>query len=356
MSTQSTALEELIELLAPERIAEDVFRGRCPRERVRQVYGGQVAGQALAAAGATVPAGRTVHSLHAYFVRPGDPAEPVLYDVTRLGDGHAATTRSVSAVQHDQVIFTLSASFHRAEAGLTHQDPMPQVPDPESLATYEERLAEAFGGPVAPLRQPFDLRFVGPLSFDVMRDPALRADRNLVWLRTDGTLPEAAPADAVLPDAALPDDPLLAGPPPVDPRSVAPRSSGPSSRTPPYAGPSCGGGARPAAAAPLLHEILLTYISDITLLDTVALFHGLSWGRGLTSGVSLDHAMWFHQPFRADQWLLYAQETPVAHGGRGLVRGQVFTRDGRLVASVAQEGLIRVPRSGRTRRTGPPAT
>ena len=165
---------------------------------------------------------------------------------------------------------------------------MPEVADPESMRTYAERIAAAFDQPVRPLRQPFDMRFAGPLSFEAARQPALRTNKNLVWLRADGDLPPTGPPEG------------------------------------------------------LLHACLLTYISDITLLDTVMLQHGLMWGHDVASGASLDHSMWFHRPFRVDDWLLYAQETPVAYGARGMVRGQVFTRDGRLVASVAQEGLIRL--------------
>lgn len=280
----SDPLRKLIELLDLEQIEANIFRGRSPSGRVQRVFGGQVAGQALVAAGRTAPADRPVHSLHAYFIRPGDPSVPIVYEVDRVRDGRSFTTRRVSAIQHGKTIFTLSASFHHAEDGPQHQASMPQVPEPESLPTYDERLAKAFDQPVKQHRQPFDLRFIGPLSFEAAADPALRTSENLLWLRVDGDVP---------------DDPLL-------------------------------------------HVCLMTYASDISLLDTVVLAQGLAWGSGLTSGASLDHAMWFHQPFRTDEWLLYAQETPVAGGARGLARGQVFTRDGRLVVSVVQEGLIRV--------------
>lgn len=278
------SLKELLDLLDLEQIELDIFRGRSPQDRVQRVFGGQVAGQALVAAGRTVPADRPVHSLHAYFIRPGDPTVPIIYQVDRVRDGRSFTTRRVSAIQHGKVIFTLSASFHRAEPGPAHQRPMPDVPPPESLETYEERLAKVFGQPADSFARPVDLRFVGPLTWEAGNDPALRVTRNTVWLRFDGDLP---------------DDPLL-------------------------------------------HVCLMTYASDMTLLDTVLLAHGLSWTDGRTSGASLDHAMWFHRPFRADSWLLYAQETPVAAGARGLARGEVFTRDGELVVSVVQEGLIRV--------------
>jgi acyl-CoA thioesterase-2 len=251
------------------------------------VFGGQVAGQALVAAGRTVPADRPVHSLHAYFIRPGDPAVPIVYLTDRVRDGRSFTTRRVSAVQHGETIFTLSASFHRPEPGPVHADPMPDAPPPESLERATGRLRRMLGEDHARhFDQPIDLRSVGPLSAEAARDPALRTTRNLIWLRVDGELPED----------------------------------------------------------PLLHVCLMTYASDMTLLDSVLTGHGLSWLDGRTSGASLDHAMWFHRPFRADRWLLYAQESPVASGARGLARGQVFTAGGELVVSVVQEGLIRVGR------------
>jgi acyl-CoA thioesterase II len=284
----NSALKELLDLLDLEQIEVNIFRGRSPEERQQRVFGGQVAGQALVAAGRTVPDDRSVHSLHAYFIRPGDPAVPIIYSVDRVRDGRSFTTRRVSAVQHGKVIFTLSASFQVAEDGLEHQAAMPDVPGPEGLPTFPERLEKLFG----PLDddfhswRPVDLRHVTPLSVEAARDPALRGPESRVWLRVDGELP---------------DDPLL-------------------------------------------HVCLMTYASDMTLLDTVLLNQGLTWGQGQTMGASLDHAMWFHRPFRADQWLLYAQDTPNASGARGLARGQVFTREGELVVSVVQEGLIRVRR------------
>ncbi|HEY3735024.1 MAG TPA: acyl-CoA thioesterase II [Streptosporangiaceae bacterium] len=281
-------LADLLDLLDLEQIEADIFRGRSPDERVQRVFGGQVAGQALVAAGRTVPADRPVHSLHAYFIRPGDPAVPLVYMVDRVRDGRSFTTRRVSVIQHGKTIFTLSASFHHAEPGPEHATAMPEVPPPDSVTPTAERLEKLFG----PLdsryermlrRNPVDLRFPGPLTVEAQHDPSLRTTRNLVWLRVDGELP---------------DDPLL-------------------------------------------HVCLMTYASDMTLLDSVLLAHGLSWVDGHTIGASLDHAMWFHRPFRADDWLLYAQESPVASGARGLARGQVFTQDGQLVVSVVQEGLIR---------------
>jgi acyl-CoA thioesterase II len=281
----SDALERLLDLLDLEQIEVNIFRGRSPDETVQRVFGGQVAGQALVAAGRTVPADRAVHSLHAYFIRPGDPAVPLVYMVDRVRDGHSFTTRRVAAVQHGRTIFTLSASFHRPEPGLVHAMPMPDVPPPEDLEPNVARLERALGVSLPPQVKdsPIDLRSAGALSIEAQRDPSLRTAHNFVWLRVNGELP---------------DDPLL-------------------------------------------HVCLMTYASDLTLLDTVLLEHGVSWYDGQTSGASLDHAMWFHRPFRADQWLLYAQESPIAYGARGLARGEVFTAGGDLVVSVVQEGLIR---------------
>ncbi|GAA0362519.1 acyl-CoA thioesterase II [Actinoallomurus spadix] len=282
----NAALKELLELLDLEQIEADIFRGRSPEERQQRVFGGQVAGQALVAAGRTVPDDRRVHSLHAYFIRPGDPSVPLVYTVDRVRDGRSFTTRRVSAIQHGKVIFTLSASFQIAEDGPSHQAPMPEVPGPEELPTFQERMERLFGKLDNEFmrNRPIDLRHVTPLTWEAARDPELVGPESLVWLRVAGELP---------------DDPLL-------------------------------------------HVCLMTYASDMTLLDTVLLNHGLAWGDRKTMGASLDHAMWFHRPFRADEWLLYAQDTPNASGARGLARGQVFTRTGELVVSVVQEGLIRV--------------
>jgi acyl-CoA thioesterase-2 len=285
----SDALDQLLELLDLEQIEVNIFRGRSPDETRQRVFGGQVAGQALVAAGRTVPADRPVHSLHAYFIRPGDPSVPIVYTVDRVRDGRSFTTRRVTAIQHGKPIFTLSASFHHPEQGFEHATPMPAVPAPEELRSNAERLAEALGAQLPPnfRDSPIELRSVGPLSVEISRNPALRGQGkqgNLVWLR----VMEQLPGD------------------------------------------------------PLLHVCLMTYVSDLTLLETVLLQHDASWLDGTTAGASLDHAMWFHRPFRADSWLLYAQESPIASGGRGLARGQVFTAEGELVVSVVQEGLIRL--------------
>jgi acyl-CoA thioesterase II len=293
----SDSLDKLLDLLDLEQIEVNIFRGRSPDETLQRVFGGQVAGQALVAAGRTVPDDRPVHSLHAYFLRPGDPSVPLVYTVDRVRDGGSFSTRRVTAIQHGKPIFAMSASFHHPEPGLEHASAMPRVPPPESLRSSAERLEEAIGAPLPPHYRdsPIDLRSVGPLSIEATRDPALRTSQNLVWLRVAGELP---------------DDPLL-------------------------------------------HVCLMTYASDITVLDTVLIKHGVSWHDGRTSGASLDHAMWFHRPFRADQWLLYAQESPIAYGARGLARGEVYTASGDLVVSVVQEGLIRTtPKPGPKENAG----
>jgi len=271
----STALDSLTDLLDLEQIEVNIFRGRSPSDWRQRVFGGQVAGQALVAAGRTVPPDRPVHSLHAYFIRPGDPSTPIVYTVDRVRDGRSFTTRRVSAIQHGKTIFTLSASFHHPEPGIQHAVAMPPVPPPDSIA----RLAD--DGLLA--GNPIDLRFVGPSRVDSGGQRIADTEHNLVWLRANGELP---------------DDPLL-------------------------------------------HVCLMTYASDLTLLDSVLRRHGLSWVDGQTSGASLDHAMWFHRPLRADRWLLYDQESPTAAGARGLAWGHVFTDEGELVVSVVQEGLVR---------------
>jgi acyl-CoA thioesterase II len=283
----TSALDGVVSLLDLEQIERDIFRGESPPGEGRQrVFGGQVAGQALVAAGRTVPSDRQVHSLHAYFIRPGDPAVPLIYIVERVRDGKSFTTRRVSTVQHGKTIFTLSASFHRPEPGFEHADPMPDIPGPDEVEPTADRLRRLYGPSAERFWRadsPIEIRHVGPLTAEAARDPSLATSRNVVWLRANGELP---------------DDPLL-------------------------------------------HVCLMTYASDMTLLDTVLLAHGLSWEDSLLAGASLDHAMWFHRPFRADRWLLYAQDSPIASGARGLARGEVYTQDGHLVVSVVQEGLLR---------------
>jgi acyl-CoA thioesterase II len=280
------ALDAVVELLDLEQIELNIFRGRSPEgERRQRVFGGQVAGQALVAAGRTVPADRPVHSLHAYFIRPGDPSVPLVYLVERVRDGRSFTTRRVTVVQHGETIFTLSASFHLSEpGGLEHFIPMPVVPGPEEIEPAWVRLRRLYGEAAEEYARdnPIDIRHVGPLAGEARAGRSELAG-NLVWLRADGELP---------------DDPLL-------------------------------------------HVCLMTYASDMTLLDTVLRAHGVSWADGGITGASLDHAMWFHRPFRADRWLLYAQDSPSASDSRGLARGEVYTQEGELVVSVVQEGLLR---------------
>jgi acyl-CoA thioesterase-2 len=269
VTTELSPLDQLIDLLDLERIEEDIFRGKQPTESLQRVFGGQVAGQALVAAGRTVPADRPVHSLHAYFLRPGDPSVPIVYEVDRIRDGRSFTTRRVVGVQHGKAIFNLQASFQLVQEGMSHQTPMPDVPGPEGLLTLSERM------------EPYADEMGGWYSLRGTRDP-----RSRVWLRADGRLP---------------DDPLL-------------------------------------------HVCAVTFASDMTLLDSTLLAHGRSWGTGDVAGASLDHAMWFHREFRADEWWLYDQDSPWTGRSRGLSHGSIYTRDGQLAVSVVQEGLLRTPR------------
>ncbi len=279
-------LDRLVALLDLERIEEDVFRGVSPPEAPVRVFGGQVAGQALVAAGRTVPAERRVHSLHAYFIRPGETSIPIVYQVDRIRDGRSFTTRRVVAIQRGKGIFSLSASFQLDEPGLDHADDMPEVPAPETLPTVGE-CAAAVGGELplfARVPRPIDVRYVDDPPWAWRDGP--RVAHNRVWMRADGRLP---------------DDELL-------------------------------------------HVCVLTYASDLTLLDSVFARHGVAPHADRMLVASLDHALWFHRRFRADEWLLYDVTSPSASGGRGLVTGRFFARDGRLVATAMQEGLMRVPR------------
>jgi acyl-CoA thioesterase-2 len=280
------AVDGLVRLLDLEPIEVNLFRGVSPDEERQRVFGGQVAGQALVAAARTVEPGRAVHSLHAYFLRPGDPTVPILYEVDRIRDGRSFTTRRVVAVQHGRAIFNVQASFQVHEDGLEHQSPMPEAPRPEDLPDFKERMA--------PYQEELGDWYLRPRPIDTRHADWNPPDRReplpphqRVWLRADGRLP---------------DDPVL-------------------------------------------HACVLTYASDMTLLDTALLPHGGTFGDAGMFMASLDHAMWFHRPFRADEWLLYSQDTPTASEGRGLGRGLIYTADGRLAVSVVQEGLIRVSRS-----------
>ncbi|MHB8671273.1 MAG: acyl-CoA thioesterase [Acidimicrobiales bacterium] len=287
-----SALGALIALLDLEPIEVNIFRGVSPSEDRQRVFGGQVAGQALVAAGRTVlddPTPRRVHSLHAYFLRPGDPSVPILYEVDRIRDGRSFTTRRVVAVQHGRAIFNLSASFHIEESGPDHRLPAPEVPPADSLPTFRERMAPWADklGDWYDRPRPIDTRYVTLGPWERPRDVTLEP-RQQVWMRADGRLP---------------DDPLL-------------------------------------------HACVVAYASDLTLLDTTTLPHPKvsPWNDGVMMA-SLDHAMWFHRPFRADEWLLYDQESPTASAARGFARGSIYACDGSLAVSVVQEGLLRpVPR------------
>jgi acyl-CoA thioesterase-2 len=278
-------LDRLVALLDLERIEENIFRGVSPAESPVRVFGGQVAGQALIAAGRTVPSERRVHSLHAYFIRGGDPSIPIVYEVDRIRDGRSFTTRRVTGIQRGKAIFALSASFQIDEDGIEHAEPMPSdVPDPETLPTFAEHAAplrELSDGRLAVLPRPIDVRHVTEPVW-ISRESGPREARNQVWMRADGSLP---------------DDQLL-------------------------------------------HVCLLTYCSDMTLLDSVLARHGVYWDD--VNGASLDHALWFHRPFRADEWLLYDCTSPSASGARGLATGRFFTQQGTHVATVVQEGLLRL--------------
>lgn len=281
-----SVVDHLVALLDLEKIEENSYRGVSPRNSTVRVFGGQVAGQALVAAGRTVPVERKVHSLHAYFIRPGDPSVPIVYEVDRIRDGRSFTTRRVVAVQHGNAIFSLSASFQRAEKGLDHSDEMPEAPAPETLPTLTERLRnypQLLQYRTQP--RPIDIRYVNDPPW-VTRETGRHGTRNQVWMRADGKLPDEE----------------------------------------------------------LLHVCVLTYASDMTLLDSPLARHGVYWDVDKVVGASLDHALWFHRPFRADEWFLYDTETPSASGGRGLAVGRFFAADGTLIATVVQEGLLRVLR------------
>ena len=279
-------LQELLDLLGLERIEETIFRGASQDLGWGNVFGGQVLGQALSAAAQTVPEDRAVHSMHGYFLRIGDAKLPIVYDVDCIRDGKSFTTRRVVAIQKGRAIFSLSASFQRAETGFEHADAMPEVPPPESLKS-ERDLALAMIDKIpeamrdrATAERPIEVRPIEPVN--PMR-PKVGPARRHVWYR----------ANAVLPDDLS------------------------------------------------VHRYLLAYASDFNLLGSAMQPHGVSWLSPGMQVASLDHAMWFHRPFRLDDWVLYEVDSPSASGARGLARGRFFARDGTLVASTAQEGLMR---------------
>lgn len=283
-------VQDIIELLDLEAIEYNLFRGQNRDVGGRSVFGGQVVGQALMATARTLEESRHAHSLHAYFLRPGDMRAPIVYEVVRIRDGTSFTTRNVVAIQHGEAIFSMSVSFHRTERGLEHQSSdMPDVPMPEALESdqdirnrlaerIDERVREAFLKP-----RPIEIRPVDPIDFF---QPEARPPRKQIWFRAPGQLP--------------------------DDRS--------------------------------LHQALFAYASDFALLGTGMLPHKLSFVDPGVHAASLDHAIWFHQSFRMDDWLLYDMESPFAAQSRSFNRGSVYTRDGKLVASVTQEGLMRVRR------------
>ncbi|MCP4901382.1 MAG: acyl-CoA thioesterase II [bacterium] len=282
----SRVLKELLHLLKLEAIGEDTFLGRSQDLGWGRVYGGQVLGQALSAAERTVDSTRLAHSLHGYFLRSGDPHQPIEYRVERTRDGRSFSTRRIRAEQAGRPIFFMAASFQVLETGLEHQDERPKVPGPEGLMSftdlvkqYADLLPEAMSG-WAMLNSPIEMR---PVKVSDPMNPTPSEPIQHVWLRTK---------------TELPDDPAL-------------------------------------------HRYFLAYASDFFLLDTALQPHGRSYWQGSTRMASIDHSMWFHHDFRLDDWLLYAMDSPCAAGARGLVRGHFYDQSGVLVASVAQEGLMR---------------
>ncbi len=279
-------LADLLQVLQLERLELNLFRGVSRDLGFPQVFGGQVLGQALSAASSTVDADRTVHSLHAYFLLPGDVQAPIIYEVDRSRDGGSFSSRRVVAIQHGQPIFHMSASFQVEQQGLEHQSAMPTVPAPDTLPNIRELVAQSTAIPeelkrwfAVPL--PIEFRAVNP--HDLMSGDVTAPDTKF-WFRAVGKLPD----DVVL------------------------------------------------------HRCVLAYASDFYLLRTATQPHGIPFPSAKLRLATIDHAMWFHRSLRVDDWLLYSIDSPSASGSRGLSRGQVFDRSGRLVASVAQEGLVRV--------------
>ncbi|MEW5964515.1 MAG: acyl-CoA thioesterase II [Pseudomonadota bacterium] len=286
----SPALAALTASLDLEQLEDNLFRGASPEVGWQRVYGGQVLGQSLVAASRTVTEPRPLHSMHGYFLLAGDPHHPIVYDVERTRDGGSFSTRRVKAIQHGRIIFVMGASYHRPEPGYDHAAAMPEVPPPEQLRSANELFAEMIDQLPENMRsywkreRPIEMR---PVDLSRYLDRGQREPVQHIWMRTTGTLS---------------DDPSL-------------------------------------------HACVLAYASDFTLLDTALIGHGKLLFDSDLQLASLDHALWFHRPFRADDWLLYSQESPSASAARGLCRGSVYDRQGRLVASVAQEGLIRLRRT-----------
>jgi acyl-CoA thioesterase-2 len=283
-----SAVQEVLDILDLEPLEVNLFRGRSPQSRWQRVFGGQVIGQALVAACRTVEdvTARPPHSLHAYFLLGGDPKVPIIYEVDRIRDGKSFTTRNVKAIQHGRAIFSMSVSFHLSEPGLTHQVKMPEVPKPDELPSDEELKDRIYPLLPEPARRyyererPIEFR---PVEFSRYLGEKSENGRFDIWIRATGRLPDE----------------------------------------------------------PAIHQCVLAYASDMMLLDAALIPHGRSVFSEDIMAASLDHALWFHRPFRADEWLLYAQDSPSLADSRGFSRGLIFASDGTLVASVAQEGLLR---------------
>ena len=284
----TNALRNLVSILNLEQLEHNLFRGDSPQNGWQRVFGGQVIGQALVAAERTVK-DRNAHSLHGYFMRPGDPKVPIIYEVDRIRDGKSFNTRRVVAIQHGQAIFSMSVSFHKEEPGFDHQNPMQDVPLPDDLPSEDELKINLKNLPENIRRywereRPIELR---PVDMSRYLKPEKRTPLQKIWMRST---------------SALPDDMAM-------------------------------------------HQCVLAYASDFSLLDTSLIAHGRIMFDPDLMMASLDHSIWFHRKFRADEWLLYSQDSPNANNARGFSRGSIFTREGILVASVAQEGLIRVIRA-----------
>ncbi len=296
----ASAVQELVDILNLEPLELNLFRGRSPQSRWQRVFGGQVIGQALVAACRTVDdvTRRPPHSLHAYFLLGGDPKVPIIYEVDRIRDGKSFTTRNVKAIQHGHAIFSMSVSFHVHEEGLSHQAKMPNVPSPEALPTEAELKERVWPLMPEPVRRyyererPIELR---PVEYGRYLGEISEEGRFNVWIRATGRLPDE----------------------------------------------------------PAIHQCVLAYASDMMLLDAALIPHGKSVFSEDIMAASLDHALWFHRPFRADEWLLYAQDSPSLAGSRGFSRGLIFASDGTLVASVAQEGMLRLRRPPRAEAPKP---
>ncbi len=284
----SAAIQDVLSILDLEPLEVNLFRGRSPQSRWQRVFGGQVIGQALVAACRTVEdvASRPPHSLHAYFLLGGDPKVPIIYEVDRIRDGRSFTTRRVVAIQHGRAIYSMSVSFHIAEEGWSHQFEMPNVPTPDQLpseAEVRDKLLPRMSEPVRRYYErdrPIELR---PVEYGRYLGEKIPGNRFHIWFRATGRLPDE----------------------------------------------------------PAIHQCVLAYASDMTLLDTALVPLGKTVFNEDIMAASLDHALWFHRPFRADDWLLYAEDSPNLGGARGFARGLIFSSDGTLVASVVQEGLLR---------------